>query len=87
MADQYLDVRLEVETWRLLAEADPTRYLIETLRGKADEACDRAGAHLRTDCAPEFIVQQAQHRITGDAVTLVASRWPVVTRRDLAGPA
>lgn len=83
MPDQYIDVRLEVETARLMAERDPTAYLVETLRNKADETCREAGAHLRTDWTPEFLIQHAQHRITGTPVTLIASRWAVTAPRDL----
>lgn len=83
MPDQYIDVRLEIETTELARHQDPSAYLVETLRGKADAECEAAGAHLRTDWTPEFLIQHAQHRLTGRAVTLVASRWAVTTPHDL----
>jgi hypothetical protein len=47
------------------------------MRDSADRLCAEIGARLRTDRAPEIVVQEAQHPLLGD-FTLFASRWAVV---------
>jgi hypothetical protein len=78
MRDIYVDVLLEVPVSELAVQSDPTRYLYEVMRLKADAMCAESGARLRTDRAPEVEVREGQHPITRQDVTLVASRWPVV---------
>ena len=79
----YIDVTLEIHVADLAAQPDPTRYLWEVMRTKADDECAKAGAHLRTDSTPEVIVKQAHSALIGD-VTLVASRWAVDVPDSLA---
>lgn len=75
--DAFLDVRLELDLVSLQAEADPSAFIIETARSEADRLCERSRAQLRTDRDPELVVEQGQHRLTGQSVLLVASRWAV----------
>jgi hypothetical protein len=76
--DVYVDVLLEVPAADLLRLEDPTRFLYERMRQRADELCADSGARLRTDRAPEVRVQEGRHPATGLDMTLVASRWAVV---------
>jgi hypothetical protein len=57
--------------------------VLERMRDSADRLCAERGARLRTDRAPEIIVQQAMHPLLGD-MTLFASRWAAVAPE--AGP-
>ena len=78
MRDSFVDVFLEVPVADLQHEMDPTAYLYERMRERADQLCAENGARLRTDRAPEVRVQQGRHPLLGLDVTLVASRWAVV---------
>jgi hypothetical protein len=76
--DLFVDVRLEVPTRELLALGeDGPRQVVERMRDSADRLCAEQGARLRTDRAPELLVNDAIHPLLGD-MTLFASRWPVV---------
>ena len=78
MRDSFVDVTLEVPARTLMLERDPSRYVFEAMRSKAEELCDRNFGRLRTDSAPEIIVTNATDRATGSDMVLCASRWPVV---------
>lgn len=78
MKDIFIDVTLELPTSDLFDLPDPTRFLIERLRSEADRECEGTGASVRTDRAPEFIVNEAIDPPTGKQMTLVAARFPVV---------
>ena len=77
MRDTFVDVRLEVPVRELAALPDASQQVLERMRDSADRLCAESGARLRTDRAPEIIVQQAMHPLLGD-MTLFASRWAVV---------
>ena len=78
MRDSFVDVTLEVPATTLMLERDPSRYVFEKMRDKAQELCDASFGELRTDAKPEFLVQNAVDPTTGVDVVLCASRWPVV---------
>ena len=78
MRDAFVDVTLEVPAAELVRLSDPTAFLYERMRDRADALCAESGARLRTDRAPEVIVQEGRHPLLGLDVTLVASRWAVV---------
>lgn len=78
MRDSFVDVTIEVPAQMLRLERDPSRYVFETMRDKAEEMCERSFGRLRTDSAPEIIVSNAVDRSTGLDMVLCASRWPVV---------
>lgn len=78
MRDIFIDVLLEVPVRELHRLQDPTRELYERMRHAADAKCDAAGARLRTDRAPEVRIQEGRHPLTGEDITLFASRWAVV---------
>ncbi len=78
MRDAFVDVLLEVPAAELARLDDPTRFLWERMREKADALCAESGARLRTDRAPEVRVQEGRHPLLGLDMTLVASRWAVV---------
>jgi hypothetical protein len=76
--DTFVDVRLEVPVRELAALGDDgPRQVVERMRDSADRLCAERGGRLRTDRAPELIVQEAQHPLLGD-FTLFASRWAAV---------
>lgn len=77
MRDTFVDVRLEVSTQELATLPDPSTAVFERMRDSADRLCTENGARLRTDRAPEIVVQQAMHPLLGD-MTLFASRWAAV---------
>ena len=77
MRDTFVDVRLEVPVRELAALPDAGQQVLERMRDSADRLCAESGARLRTDRAPEIVVQQAMHPLLGD-MTLFASRWAVV---------
>jgi hypothetical protein len=77
MRDAFVDVRLEVPAYELQGLPDAATQVIERMRDSADRLCAESGARLRTDRAPEIVVQEAQHPLLGD-FTLFASRWAVV---------
>jgi len=77
MRDLFVDVRLEVPVRELAALPDASQQVLERMRDSADRLCADSGARLRTDRAPEIIVEQAMHPLLGD-MTLFASRWAVV---------
>jgi hypothetical protein len=77
MRDAFVDVRLEVPTHELQGLSDASTQVLERMRDSADRLCAESGARLRTDRAPEIVVQEAQHPLLGD-FTLFASRWAVV---------
>lgn len=72
-----MDVRLELDPDALAAQPDPPRFVLEAARAEADALCERSGARLRTDRAPEILIKEGQHRITGRQCVLVATRWAV----------
>lgn len=78
MRDSFVDVALEVPARTLLLERDPTRFVFESMRDKAEQLCERNYGRLRTDRAPEIIVENAVDAATGVDMVLCASRWPVV---------
>lgn len=84
MRDVFMDVLLEIPTADLAGHDDPTRYLYEQMRRKADETCEENGARLRTDRAPEVIVRQGRHPLLGVDMVLIASRWAVVAPERVA---
>lgn len=77
MRDLFIDVLLEIPVADLAHEADPTKALYDRMREAADAECDKAGAKLRTDRAPEVHIRQGRHPLLGLDMTLVASRWAV----------
>lgn len=78
MRDAFVDVLLEVPAADLRHVDDPTRFLYERMRSRADELCSEAGARLRTDRAPEVHIREGRHPLLGLDMTLVSSRWAVV---------
>ncbi len=78
MRDSFVDVTLEVPARTLMLERDPTRFVFESMRDKAEQLCERNYGRLRTDRAPEIIVENAVDASTGADMVLCASRWPVV---------
>jgi hypothetical protein len=82
--DAFVDVLLEVPTADLATQADPTRYLFERMRDSADALCAGQGARLRTDRTPEVVIREGRHPLLGLDMTLVASRWAVVTPERVA---
>jgi hypothetical protein len=81
--DVFVDVLLEVPARELLMLDDPTRWAWERMRREADEKCAEVGATLRTDRAPEVLVQEGHHPLLGD-VTLIGSRWAAVAPEGVA---
>jgi hypothetical protein len=75
--DVLLDVTLEVPRDDLTADG-ALAGVLEKLRGKADEQCQHVGGRLRTDREPQIVVQEAEHRLTGEAYVLFATRWAAV---------
>lgn len=84
MRDIFVDVLVEIPTRDLAQEADPTRYLYDLMRSRADELCAEGGARLRTDRAPEVHIREGRHPLLGIDMTLVASRWAVVAPERVA---
>lgn len=84
MHDIYIDVLLEVPAVDLQHQADPTAYLYERMRTRADEMCTENGARLRTDRAPEVVVREGRHPLLDLDMVLVASRWAVVAPTPVA---
>lgn len=84
MQDIYIDVLLEVPIADLQHQADPTAYLYERMRSRADEMCAENGASLRTDRAPEVVVREGRHPLLHLDMVLVASRWAVVAPEKVA---
>lgn len=84
MQDIFVDVLLEVPTIDLAQQDDPTRYIFDRMRERADSLCAETGARLRTDRAPEVHIREGRHPLLGLDMTLVASRWPVVAPERLA---
>jgi hypothetical protein len=82
--DAFVDVLLEIPTADLGSQQDPTKYLFDRMRTKADETCDEQAARLRTDRTPEVVVRQGRHPLLGVDMTLVASRWAVVVPERVA---
>lgn len=78
MADLFVDVNCEFDTFVLARQRDPGRYAMECSREQADRLCSTSGGRLRTDRAPEVVIRKAVKPETGRDVTLVASRWAVV---------
>lgn len=78
MRDAFVDVRLEIDLDSLTTQDRPDEWVIEQARTEADRLCDRNGARLRTDRAPEILVEKGQHRETGQLCLLVATRWAVI---------
>lgn len=81
MRDTFLDVTLEVSA------ADMTRYpqgktgqvLLDKLRPVVDEAVAAVpGARLVLTRGVELHVGHGEHKLTGEEMLLVASRWPIV---------
>lgn len=77
MRDRFLDVRYEVQREALLAEPDPSGYVMAALRGKAEAMCQEYGAQLQSG-APEVLVEEGLHPLLGDMV-LIAARFQVRT--------
>jgi len=77
MRSAFLDVGLSLNTGPLLAEPDPSRYVIEALRHAADQKCAEAGATLDTTRAPEIIVQTGIDPDTQADVLLCSARFAV----------
>jgi hypothetical protein len=87
MRDLFVDVLLEIPVADLRHQADPTRYLYERMRHRADEICHENGGRLRTDRAPEVHIRQGKHPLLGFDMTLVASRWAVTAPERVASEA
>lgn len=87
MRDIFIDVLLEVPTRDLGQQDDPTTYLYERMRHRADEICAEHGAQLRTDRQPEVHVREGRHPLLDIDMTLVASRWAVVAPERVAAEA
>lgn len=83
MRDVFVVVQMEFDTLALAREADPAKFVLEASRAEADLLCERSGARLRTDRAPELIVQRAQRKDTGASVVTVDSRWACVAPDDV----
>lgn len=84
MRDVFVDVLLEIPAADLAGQNDPTHYLYEQMRRKADQTCDENGARLRTDRTPEVVVRQGRHPLLGVDMVLVASRWAVIAPERVA---
>lgn len=78
MRDSFLDLTIELPAELVAREPDPGRFILEAMRRKADETCDRNFGRLRTDSTPEIIISRGIDRTTGVEMVLAASRWPVV---------
>lgn len=79
MRDAFIDVVIEVPRDDLRSHGDNApQWVLERMRGKADEVCAENGARLRTDLAPEFIIEDAEQKFTGVEYVLMATRWAVV---------
>jgi hypothetical protein len=81
--DVFVEVQMEFDSLALAAQHDPSQYVIEAVRAEADLLCDRNGAKLRTDRAPELIVKRAQRKDTGASVVTVDSRWACSAPEDV----
>jgi hypothetical protein len=77
MRDAFVDVQLELNPDALALQADPSQYVLEASRAEAERLCADNRAQLRTDRAPEVLIQQGVHKLTRRNVLLVASRWAV----------
>lgn len=77
MPDTFVDVTVEIPLDRLVQEADPSEFVIVSMRDAADRLCDSAGGRVRTDYTPEIIVKRAVTPL-GIDVLLCASRWAAV---------
>lgn len=75
MRNVYLDVRLELDAYALDQQGSPTAEVVAMSREEAERLCQRHGATLHTDSAPEFLVERGQNKATGQLCVLVASRW------------
>lgn len=73
--DHIFDVRLELDTFRLATEKDPTRTIAELSRHKAEAFADEHHLRLRHPDPREVVTSQAVDPLTGKALTLVATRW------------
>lgn len=80
MRGSFVEVLLEVPTRELAGLHDPTQELYERMRVAAQAKCAEVGARIDAGLGPvEILVQEARHALLGD-MTLVASRWAVVTQ-------
>lgn len=84
MRDVFVDVLLEIPASELAQQPDPTRYLWERMRERADQVCAEQGARLRTDREPEVIVRQGRHPLLGLDMFLCVTRWAVVAPERVA---
>lgn len=84
MQDLFVDVTFEVPAPELAKSADPSRFVFEMMRDRADALCAENGARLRTDRAPELQISQAVDLRTGLDMVLCAGRWPVVVPDSVA---
>lgn len=84
MRDAFVDLLLEVTATELAQQDDPTRYLWERMRERADQVCGEQGARLRTDREPEVVVRQGKHPLLGFDMYLCATRWAVVAPEHVA---
>lgn len=78
MRDAFVDVTFEVSALELASVGNPSQFVLEKMRDRADSLCFESGGRLRTDSAPEILVNQAVDREDGTEMVLCASRWPVV---------
>lgn len=78
MRDVLIDVTYEISQLELMTERDPSGFLLEKMRGRADRLASEQGGYVRTDRAPEIVVKQAMDRLTSHPMVLVASRWAAV---------
>lgn len=78
MRDQFIDVTVEFAAEALAQEREPSRFLLDLMRHKADEMCAQNFGRLRTDRVPEIIISRAVDPITGVEMVLAATRWSVV---------
>lgn len=76
--DVFLDVTLEVSAADLPV-GQSGQIILDKLRPKVEaEVAAIPGARLRVDSRVEMHVSHAEHKLTGEDMVLVATRWPVV---------
>lgn len=74
-----LDVNLEIpeHDLGLIPAGERDRYVVETLKAKAEDAAEEVGGRVRYDMPPEIRVGRGSHLLFGGDYFLCASRWNV----------
>jgi hypothetical protein len=80
-ADGFIDVLLELPI--MDAELLGPKGITDKLRAEGDRRCEEFKAELRTDRAPEFVIEHAFDPINNCQVILAAARFPVVGPQEL----